>query len=209
MPQAWAALLAFAAALCVAACAEIGDARSAEDAAAWRHLPEGSEWTGYVLEALDELGDDLLIAEPQDVGAFCPNFAQQDWTERAAFYVGLVSKMAEFESGFDPATSYTERFNDRFGQRVISRGLLQLSIESANAYPGCSLTRAAELHDPQTNIRCAVAILTRLVTRDALIGAQIDGEWRGGAAYWSVLRQTSPRRAPIEAHLAGLPFCRR
>jgi hypothetical protein len=129
--------------------------------AAWDHLAEGASWTATLMESLNSRGDRLLAAAPQDATAFCPGFAALDREGRRAFYVGLISKMAEFESGFDPATTFQEAFNDAQGRPVISRGLLQLSIESARAYRGCAPESAEELHDPRTNLTCTVAILQR------------------------------------------------
>jgi hypothetical protein len=175
--------------------------------AAWDDRPEGAAWTAQLQAALATTGTGLLAATPADATEFCPRFAALDPAGRERFYVGLISKMAQFESGFDPTTSFQESFNDAQGNPVISRGLLQLSIESANAYPGCTLTNAQQLHDSQTNLTCAVAILNRLVPRDGVFGLRTDDGWKGGAAYWSVLRTTSSRRAPIEAFTRALPGC--
>lgn len=176
--------------------------------AAWDGRPEAAEWTEIVLRELGASGPELLATEIADADVLCPAYPGLTAAERKLFYLGLLSRMAQFESGFDPATRFTESFADSTGARVVSRGLLQLSIESARGYPGCAPWTAEALHDPAINLHCGVVILNRLVARDRVVGALRDGGWRGGAAYWSVLRQTSPRRAEIEAFTRSLPVCR-
>jgi Transglycosylase SLT domain len=180
--------------------------RDALSVADWDQVPQGTAWTALLETALEEKGADLLAAEPSDVAEFCPGFAALASKGRQAFYVGLISRMARFESNFNPNTNFTESFPDSQGRPVVSRGLLQLSIESANAYPGCTLENPEQLHDPATNLDCGVVILNRLVSRDQAIGRRVDGRWRGGAAYWSVLRP--PRRAEVSAFTADLEVCR-
>jgi hypothetical protein len=170
----------------------------------WDDLPRGAEWTAHVRGALADFGGPLLEAVPSDRAEYCPGFDAQTPLEREAFYVGLISRMARFESGFDPDTSFQESFTNSQGERVVSRGLLQLSHESANGYPNCRPVEDQELHDPATNLRCAVAILTRLVPRDATIGSGRAG----GAAYWSVLRNTSDKRPRIVEYTRALEVCR-
>ena len=52
----------------------------------------------------------------------------------------LMVEMARYESGFKPEATYKENFKDSQGRFIISRGLYQLSVESANqkAY-GCGV----------------------------------------------------------------------
>lgn len=110
-------------------------------------------------------------------------------------WVGILSAMAKYESGFDPNQDYKEDMIDVDGTPVISRGLLQISKTSANSY-GCAIGKAAELHDPETNIRCGVRILAKWIPNDGFISSSKmivkDGkqkkQWLGGARYWAVLR---------------------
>jgi hypothetical protein len=107
----------------------------------------------------------------------------------------LISIMAKYESSFKPEVTYKEGFNDSKGKPVISRGLLQLSIESANqkAY-GCEIEQASDLHDPAINLRCAV----RIVAFQAKKSKTLMGEPKlGCAAYWSVCRKSSGSNAKI------------
>jgi hypothetical protein len=115
--------------------------------------------------------------------------------------------MTEFESGHRPATSFQEAFNDAQGNNVISRGLLQLSIESANAY-GCGFANAMEIHDPKKNLSCGIRILNRWVGTDQRLAGRINTKWLGGARYWSVLRFTNAPLAKIQGYTRALAICR-
>ena len=167
----------------------------------WSAKAESDEWTSFTLAAIDEIGSALLVSEPSDIDTFCPAYVDRDQDGRRAFWVSLLSAMARLESNFDPAVSYNEKENctypgckDEFttqdGRPVVSRGLLQLSQESANGYRNCSvpITNEELLHDPKVNLRCAVAIMARWVEADGKI-SQTEPPWLGGARYWSVLRR--------------------
>lgn len=163
----------------------------------WAHMPDSDEWTALAVAAIGDIGGPMMSTVPSDIDAFCPAYEGLDEAGRKAFWVSLLSAMARFESGFDPSVSFDERAHcptcewalTRDGRNVVSRGLLQLSQESANAYRGCKVPVADEesLHEPALNLRCGVAIINRLVSRDGVISAK-PGQWKGGAAYWSVLR---------------------
>lgn len=174
----------------------------------WDDRAEGAQWTAFTRAALATEGRALRMIEPTDVAAYCPAYTTLSGEEREAFWLGLLSSMARFESDFRPTTSFQENFNDRTGKSVISRGLLQLSQESANSsLYRCGIEDSEELHDPRTNLNCAVKIMTALVSRDRTIGAQVDGRWRGGSAYWSVLRTTSGSNPKIRAYTNRMEVC--
>lgn len=173
---------------------------------AWSRVAGASEWTTILYERIGA-ATALLRASPQDAARYCPGFAALDHSGRQAFYTGLVSIMAKYESGFDPEVRFQERFADSSGGLVVSRGLLQLSIESADAYTGCDPGSAEALHDPGVNLACAAAILNKLVSRDQAIGVVQRGDWKGGAAYWSVLRSNHPRNDEIVRFTQSLPVC--
>ena len=142
-------------------------------------------WSQWVYDALP---GEMIAVDPKDIKDFCGNYPSSE-DGRKRFWVYLVSAMAERESGHDPKNSYKESFKDAKGRYVVSRGLLQISIESANAY-GCGFKDEQELHDPKRNLECSVKILSRWVIRDGRIAGKESG-WRGGARYWSVLRSSS------------------
>lgn len=153
-------------------------------------------WSQMAAKALKELGGDLLKITPVDIDYYCNQVDPREaWarTDKIAFWVMQISALARFESGFNPSTSYQEDFRDQQGNYVISRGLLQLSQESANGY-GCNITNAQQLHDPETNIRCGVRILNRWVARDKAI-ASSEAPWKGAARYWSPFRSAEKKAA--------------
>jgi hypothetical protein len=175
---------------------------SAKLLADWDGKAGSRNWTSFTLKALEDHGKDLLaLKRPKDAPRYCPRFAKLTRSEKKAFYVQLLSSMARLESGFDPKTRFTEKFKDAKGERVVSRGLLQMSRESAKGY-GCGITSERDLHRPAANIRCAVRALNRWVAHDQVIGTKK----RGGARYWAVLRD--PKAEKIAAKTRALPFCR-
>jgi hypothetical protein len=150
-------------------------------------VPEGKNWTTHVSSEIDRLGQNLVDVVPADADLFCPKFSRLSDAQRKQYWIHMISSMVRFESNFKTGTSYKEGFSDSKGKPVISRGLLQISIESANSY-GCGFRTADELHDPLKNLSCGVRILDRWVGRDGRIAGKVSGNWRGGARYWSVLR---------------------
>lgn len=169
----------------------------------WGSKPE---WSAFTLAAIAEHGSALLNKNPGDWAKFCARpFAQLSSDEKAAFYLGLISALARFESSFKPDVTYTEAFPDAQGRKVISRGLLQLSQESANGYK-CGITDAKQLHDPRTNLSCGVRILSRWVERDGVIQGGGTGGWKGAARYWSPFRKAD-RIAKMAAFTKSLKVC--
>lgn len=152
------------------------------------HTSQGKAWTEFVNRELDLNGQNLLDVIPADQNLFCANYSNLSEQQRKAYWVFLISSMVRFESNFNPAVSYTEGFDDAQGNAVVSRGLLQLSIESGNSY-GCQFKSAQEVHDPLKNLSCGVKILDRWLSRDGRIAGKVSSKWRGGARYWSVLRE--------------------
>lgn len=208
-------LIALVSTLALLACERGGEASLSQATSAssptafvadWDGRPDGAQWTAFTRQALATEGKALRAIEPADATAYCPAYTMLSGEEREAFWIGLLSAMARFESGFRPTTSYQESFSDRNGNSVISRGLLQLSQESANGYH-CGIEDADELHEPRTNLTCGVKIMTALVSRDGTIGTEVNGRWRGGSAYWSVLRRTSGSNSKIRAYTTRMAIC--
>jgi hypothetical protein len=135
--------------------------------------------------AIHLYGEKLLAATPKDIDSWCLNWSNVD---KVSFYSSLLSHMSKFESNFKPELTYTERFPDDSGNKVVSRGLLQVSYESCLKGYKVALAKGEELHGVEKNLECSVKILNRLVPEDGLISAKIDGKYKGGARYWSVLR---------------------
>jgi hypothetical protein len=155
----------------------------------WSEVADSAEWDISLRKALDKHGKVLMNSIPADIDRFSKNYKNLDYFERMNFWAYLISMMAKKESNWKPETSYVESFNDSQGNKVVSRGLLQISIESARGYD-CPLERAEDLHDPELNLICTVLIMSRWVERDKVISKQdSSGKWLGGARYWSVLRK--------------------
>ncbi|MGZ3840678.1 MAG: transglycosylase SLT domain-containing protein [Bdellovibrio sp.] len=153
-------------------------------------VADGKDWTVHVNAELDRLGKNLLDVVPADKTLFCPKYGQLSYDQRKQYWAFIISAMARFESNFKTDSTYKESFRDSHGNRVVSRGLLQISIESGNSY-GCGFKDAQELHDPKKNLSCGIRILDRWLDRDGRIAGKVGGSWKGGARYWAVLRSTN------------------
>lgn len=139
---------------------------------AWSGQPDGAKWTAFLDEAMKDLPEAGPIVTP------CKKLTLKPCAKQ------LLSIMAKRESGFKPETSFNETGHLA---GVTSRGLFQLSYDSANqkAYK-CGIAKAKDLHDPKTNIQCAVKILSYQAKKT---GTLIDGTADGGCGtYWSVCR---------------------
>ena len=177
-------------------------------AAQWRWFDPSVNYDLLATLALESAGSDLHRRLPTDVTAYCSAYPRLSMDQRRRFWRDLLAAIAWHESGHDTDLTYRERFTDNSGQRVVSRGLLQLSIESSRAYD-CPLDEAEQLHDPARNIDCAVRILDKWVGQDGVISRDGGGQprqWLGGARYWSVLRR-STTRAAIQALMQQRPYC--
>lgn len=125
--------------------------------------------------------------------------------------IQTISIMAKYESGFKPQEQYKEAFKDAKGNYVVSRGLLQISIESANqkAY-ACNIKDAKELHDPKINLECAVKIAVYWINKDAVFfGDRTDSDknkkiYLGLGRYNSVARSSSKSSEKIKEYLRSL-----
>lgn len=154
--------------------------------AAWPN----AEWTRIVSEALDELGPALMSSYPEGVCG-----------DRRQFYVMLFSEVARYESSFNPRARYEESFEDSNGNPQISAGLLQLSFDDAkNNGKGCDFKTKEDVYDVRLNLRCGVKILNRWVERDGVVASgSVTKDARGGARYWSVLRNGKKKDAIMAA----------
>ncbi len=162
------------------------------------HKDANSVWTPHLIAAVtaSTLPDEM----PADLLQLVPSYDKISRPERAVVWSRLIAKMCEFESSYNPAAKYTESFDDAKGAKVISRGLLQISIESARGYDK-TLKTPSELHDPLRNLEVGVKILERWVARDKVVSGRKGGTHLGGGRYWSVLRLTSKSQPKILAYL--------
>lgn len=178
-------------------------------------------YTKYLVDALNLNGKRLLeMASIKDASLYCPRFFLLDRNQKMAFWVMLISSMARHESGFDYRTAYYEA---NVEGNPTSRGLLQVSIPSVNAGRyGCGITDSKQLHDPKTNLYCAVKVISSLVGENGYVGLELGAnersDYRGASRYFSVLRKwlyvakekrwiIRPARVDIVARLKKVEGC--
>lgn len=177
------------------------------DYAAWSEKNRDGSWTRMTEQAVAL--SPLVKLVPADVQSFCPLYASLPQQQRSKFWVALFSAMAKPESNFKPQSFYQEKFKDAKGRRVISRGLLQISHESANQPRyACDVKSPQALHDPKVNLSCGVKIMSKWVKTDGVI---TQPRWskdpKGGARYWSTLRPQRGKVQQIANFTRQLPFC--
>jgi Transglycosylase SLT domain len=88
----------------------------------WDHRPEAAEWTTRSLAAIARHDDVLASRVPADIQAWCPGYDKNEPKDRRAFWAGLLSAVAKYESTWNPAASGG-------GGRYI--GLMQISPKTA------------------------------------------------------------------------------
>lgn len=170
-------------------------------------VPDGRLWTRFALQALSTYGRVLLKSVPEDIQNFCPNYTALGIRGRADFWVKFISAIAAAESHFNPKDFYTEKSVDSNGNNEISRGLLQLSLESSQAYH-CDINNDADLEDPQKNIDCSIRILSKWISEDGVIASRESTKWLGGSRYWSTLRPYNNKYATIRQLTSTSTLCR-
>ena len=164
-------------------------------AARWDHRPEAALWTAAKLDALDHEGAALVRTVPADIATYCPGYAKADDDGRKAFWIGLFSGLAFYESTWRPEAA---------GAGGRYQGLLQIWPTSAR-FHGCDLSHPKGLYDGATNLRCAALMAAKAVARDGVVVGK-PGAWGGVAADWPPLRDAR-KRADIASYTRSLPAC--
>ena len=192
--------LALLSVLALAACvpAKIADLRAAlpghaPPAMRWDHRPEAAEWTTRSLAAIAARDDRLAARVPADIHGWCPGYEKNSLAERRAFWAGLLSAVAKYESSWNPAASGG-------GGRYI--GVMQISPKSARNY-GCAATSAAALKDGAANLECAVEMMSRNVARDGVVAGRGN---RGIGRDWMPLRKGA-ERGEMAAWTSAQSYC--
>lgn len=118
----------------------------------------------------------MLAANP---GSLCPS-----GKANVSFWQALIKATAKAESNWDPNADYVEKFTGANGQKQVSSGLLQISLDDkAKGTPNCLKLSAATIHDPILNISCSLEIMNILVgTRETLRISL--------GRYWSTIRDS-------------------
>jgi len=179
----------------------------AQDYAAWNKVNLDGSWTRTAEAAVR--ATTLATLVPKDIDTFCPRYASRDAEERTRFWVGLLSAMAQPESNFKLSTKYVEPdIRDAHNQNVVSRGLLQISMESANqAAYDCAIKNAQDLHEVDVNLHCAARIMQHWVRKEGRIAAP-SRPVMGAARYWSVLRGAKKHLGAITEFTRKMAVCK-
>ena len=160
---------------------------------AWDHTGDHTdEWTEATLDALQTEGAVLLSEVPADIGTWCPHYVQAAPRERAAFWAGLLSALARFESTWNPQA---------VGGGGQWFGLVQIAPATARGY-GCDADSGAELTDGAANLECAVEIAASTVTRDGVIAAGGGGF----AADWGPFA-SAEKRSEMAQWVSSQEYC--
>jgi soluble lytic murein transglycosylase-like protein len=159
----------------------------------WDHREEADEWTAATIAAVAAYDTELAASVPYDIATWCPGYAKADIDDRRAFWSGLLSAVAKYESSWNPRASGG-------GGRYL--GLMQISPKTAVNY-GCDATSAAALKDGTENLSCAVDILAYQVGRDDVVAG--NGK-KGIGRDWRPLRSAS-KRAEIAGWTSSQAYC--
>lgn len=150
----------------------------------WDHRPEADVWTQSMLDALKTDGALLLSSIPQDIDTYCPGYKEASTDDRAAFWVGMFSAIAKYESTWNPQAKGG-------GGRYL--GLLQISPATARNV-GCD---SKGLLDGATNLDCAVRIAANRVPSSAVAGLTTD---------WGPMHDRS-KRVEVAAWTSAQSYC--
>jgi len=162
----------------------------------WDHRPESDRWTRATLAAVETHGVGLVSTVPADIDAWCPGYATASEADRAAFWAGLLSTLAKYESTWNPQASGG-------GGKWI--GLTQIDPRTARWF-GCAAQSAAELKDGAANLSCAVRIAAVQVAKDDALISNASGKWRGVARDWAPFRSKA-KRADMAAWTRSQAYC--
>jgi len=158
----------------------------------WDHRPEAGEWTQAAFAAMDTHAAALPASMPADIDAWCPDYRTADADQREAFWAGLLSALARYESTWNPEVVGG-------GGRYF--GLVQISPATARYY-GCAALDGSALTDGAANISCALRIWATTVSRDGVVS-----EGRGGvAADWGPMTRADMREE-MRSWVSSQPYC--
>ncbi|MGY6411828.1 MAG: transglycosylase SLT domain-containing protein [Alkalilacustris sp.] len=161
----------------------------------WDHRPEAREWTLSTMGAIASHARPLIETPLADIDTFCPGYNTASDVERKAFWVGLFSALARYESTWNPQAA---------GAGGRYRGLLQIFPQTAR-FRGCDIDSPADLFDGATNLSCAARIAAAAVQRDGVVAGS-PGNWGGVAADWPPLRDAG-KRARIAEFTRSQSYC--
>ena len=159
----------------------------------WEHLERSSLWTRATLAALKDHGAPLVQTVPRDIETWCPAYTEADEAGRRAFWVGLLSTLAKFES------THNSRAVGGGGKWF---GLVQISPGTARGYK-CHARSGEALKNGAANLSCAVRIMARTVPRDGVVSQGM----RGVAADWGPFHSRK-KRTDMIAWMNAQTYCK-
>jgi hypothetical protein len=159
----------------------------------WDAHPEAATWTASALTAVGARDADLAGQVPSDIATYCPSYEKASLLHRRAFWVGLMSATAKYESSHNPKAVGG-------GGRYI--GLMQISPSTARS-AGCAATSASSLKDGTANLECAIQIFAPHVGEDGQVAGSGN---RGVARDWGPWKKKSTRAA-IAAWTSAQSYC--
>jgi len=159
----------------------------------WKSQNKGPAWTRAAMKAVAGHGQTLIKTVPHDISSWCPGYATQDESGRAAFWAGLLSTLSYHESTWREAA---------VGGGGRWFGLVQISPATARHY-NCRAGTGEALKDGAMNLSCAVRIMNKTVARDQVVSQGM----RGVAADWGPFH-SARKREDMRRWLAAQPFCR-
>lgn len=160
----------------------------------WDHVPSSIAWEAASFAALDSHAAVLPTLVPEDIETWCPGYPTASEADREAFWVGLISALAQHESTWNP---------ELVGGDGRWFGLVQISPATARFY-GCEATSGQALLDGVSNVSCAYRIWAHTVERDNMIS---HGN-RGVAADWGPMHSSQSRkRDDMRAWITSQSYC--
>ncbi|MBF9031999.1 transglycosylase SLT domain-containing protein [Rhodobacterales bacterium HKCCE3408] len=159
---------------------------------AWDGAEDGAAWSAAVMAALRGPGRPLIDVVPDDIGDWCPAYRGADDSRRAAFWAGLVSTLAYYESTHEPSA---------VGGGGAWYGLVQIAPATARGYE-CAVGTGQDLLDGPANLRCGLRIMGHTVPRDNVIAAGMQGV----AADWGPFHSYRKREG-MRHWLLQQPYC--
>jgi hypothetical protein len=142
--------------------------------------PANPAWGIALITAIRDR-EQLLRTVPGDIAEWCPEYEENGLEERAAFWAGLVSALAWYESTHNP------RAVGGGGQWF---GLIQIAPATAR-YRDCAAGTGEALMNGSANLRCGVRIMAQNVLRDGVVSRGM----RGVAAEWGPFHSRTRREA--------------
>jgi len=144
------------------------------------------------MAAMGAQGAPLTALVPGDIKTWCPGYRRAPLQDRQAFWVGLLSTLAKYESTWNPQA---------VGGRSQWFGLVQIAPATAR-YFGCAVGSGAALKDGSANLSCAIRILAKTVPRDGVVAAG----GKGAAADWAPFHNAA-KRADMAAWTRAQSYC--